>query len=539
MRSPALSVALLVCAATAAGQTSGSQPGQIFEFGVSGRALGMGNAQTAITDDASALYYNPAGLGLLECRQAQALHAALYGGASFDSLDYGQNFDRNSGGWGLEVLRLALGGFEGYDASGSPTGSFGYSELGVGGGFAVNDVLLPDLSLGGALKLLDRSLPGVSNRLLGADLGARYGSAESSRLSLGVVVKNAISLAQGATSDRMPTSVTFGAAYRLYEPLQLAADVSSAKTFGVGAEYRLGMAALRAGYTSDGFAFGGGLALRQGLSFDVAILDSPALGISQRVSLGYRFGAYRTKREASMALENLVTARAALERRDYLKADRDLQAAVQADPAVGSRPLIAGGLWQRKAARLREFLAALDLEPRPEDQDELRQPTVAAELAQRAVESLISGDLSDALLLAQVAAGESPRALVFQRLPQAMSKAARRPLVPGDTLSVAAFIQDRRSQANDALSRKRFGAAIAACRQITVVVPDNELAWERLGGAYLAAGRRAPARTAYDRALALDPQNQNLRDLIRERFQSAPGEPPRFFFLPPDRDARP
>ena len=158
MRSPALSVALLVCAATAAGQTSGSQPGQIFEFGVSGRALGMGNAQTAITDDASALYYNPAGLGLLECRQAQALHAALYGGASFDSLDYGQNFDRNSGGWGLEVLRLALGGFEGYDASGSPTGSFGYSELGVGGGFAVNDVLLPDLSLGGALKLLDRSL---------------------------------------------------------------------------------------------------------------------------------------------------------------------------------------------------------------------------------------------------------------------------------------------------------------------------------------------------------------------------------------------
>jgi tetratricopeptide (TPR) repeat protein len=283
---------------------------------------------------------------------------------------------------------------------------------------------------------------------------------------------------------------------------------------------------------SDGFTCGGGLELPQGLAFDVAILESVALGVSQRASLWYRFGAYRTQREASLALEQLVRARAALERRDYLDADQGLQAAVRSDPEVGSIPLIGGGRWKRKAARLRELLAALDLESRPDDLEDLRQPTVPAELAQRAIASLLNGDLADAVLLAQVASGENRQTPVFQRLPQAMSLAARRPVVPADTLSVAAFTLDRQRQNNAALAQRRFTAAIEACRQMALVMPENELAWQRLGWAYLAAGRRRQARAAYDKALALDPHDQTLRDLIQEHFHSVPSGAPSSL-LPP------
>jgi tetratricopeptide (TPR) repeat protein len=515
MRAPSLAAFLLSAAAAAGAQTVGSAPGQLFETGVSGRALGMGSAFTAVADDASALYYNPAGLGLLSGRRAEAMHAALYGGAAFDYLGYGQNLPKTEGGWGAEVLRLGVSGIEGRDSSDNPTGSFGYSELGFGAGFGLADVFIDDLALGAGVKGVSRSLAGQSNRLFGADLGAQYGPFYRERATVGLVLSNALGLAQGDTSDRLARGARLGASYQVLGPVLLAADASDLGDFRAGAEYRYGQFALRAGWTSGGPTFGGGAVILDSLSFDVAVLDSSALGVSERVSLGYRFGAYRTKGRSSTALERLVNALAALRKRDYVEGGRLLDEAVADEPSVGRKPRIDGGGWGRKRAALRRLLDGLDLAARPQEQEELRAPTVMADLAERAILSLIEGKLDDAMLLSQVAAGEGPRDSVYARLPQAMARASGRPLDRAGIMPVAAFVRDRVRRTNDAFYAKRFPAAVEACRQNTLVQPDSAPAWERLGSASYAAGDRAAAAAAYAKSLTLDPSNAKLKEFIR------------------------
>jgi tetratricopeptide (TPR) repeat protein len=514
-----LALCLLIGAAAARAQSDASQPGQIFETGVSARALGMGSAFTAVSGEASSLYYNPAGLGQLTGRRAEAMHSALYGGASFDYAGYAQNLPKSAGGWGVEVLRLGIGGIDGRDAADDPTGSFGYSELGAGAGLGLADVLVDGLALGASVKADQRSLLGVSNSLVGADFGAQYGPILDERLTLGLALSNAAAWAQGGAPDRLSPGARLGAAYALGDALLLALDVSDSGDLRAGAEYRFaGMLALRAGWASGGPTFGGGVLLNDGLSFDAAVLDTAALGLSERFSLGYRFGAYRTQRRASLALEDLINARDALERRDDENAGALFDAAIADDPRVGQRPRIGGGNWKRKAERLHRLLDALGLSARPEDRDDLRAPTVEAELAQKAIQALMDENLSDAMLLSQVAAGEGPRGSVFARLPRAMEKATGLPEIPGATLPVSAFVADRMRRSGDAFYARRYAEAVEDCRENTLVQPDSALDWERLGSAYFKAGRRGDALAAYRKSLSLDPTNSSLKDFISSHF---------------------
>src|SRR5580704_2420324 len=57
---------------------SGGQPGQFMQFGVGGRAMAMGGAYYAISDDATAAYWNPAGLAQLQRKELTAMQATLF-----------------------------------------------------------------------------------------------------------------------------------------------------------------------------------------------------------------------------------------------------------------------------------------------------------------------------------------------------------------------------------------------------------------------------------------------------------------------------
>ena len=49
--------------------------GEAFTLGAGARALALGGAYTAISDDPSGLYYNPAGLASINGRQLLLLHS--------------------------------------------------------------------------------------------------------------------------------------------------------------------------------------------------------------------------------------------------------------------------------------------------------------------------------------------------------------------------------------------------------------------------------------------------------------------------------
>jgi hypothetical protein len=53
---------------------------EFLKIGVGARALGMGGSFVSLSDDASATYWNPAGLVQLESREAMGMHASQFGG---------------------------------------------------------------------------------------------------------------------------------------------------------------------------------------------------------------------------------------------------------------------------------------------------------------------------------------------------------------------------------------------------------------------------------------------------------------------------
>ena len=60
----------------------------IFSYGAGARAMGMGGAFVAIADDASAVYYNPAGISQLERAQFSGLHVTLWEGVNYDVINF-------------------------------------------------------------------------------------------------------------------------------------------------------------------------------------------------------------------------------------------------------------------------------------------------------------------------------------------------------------------------------------------------------------------------------------------------------------------
>lgn len=499
-------------AAQAAAESSPSSPGRLFEIGAGARPLALGGAYSAEGRDVTALYYNPAGLGMLDGRQVQVMHAALFGGAAYDYLGYAQNFSHRPGGWGAQVLRLGVSGGEGRDETNAPSGSFGYSEMALGLGFGLRSVLLPELSLGGGFKYLSRSLGGSSDKMMGVDAGAQYGPFLADRLNFGLAVHDAFSRASGNTSDVLPMSVRAGASYRVLAPVLLALEVSDSRELRAGLEYDFGMTALRAGYAPDGMTFGGGLKLRKSLSVDLAVVNGP-LGMTQRLSLGWKFGANKPQKLVILAKEYLDNGIAELAGRDYFGAGRDLDKAFGLDSKAG------GAGWKQKAARLRALLTGMEARE-ASDMDGLSSNSPAALLAQKAVSKFLAGDDSEAVLLAHVAAGTADRAPAYMALLKSMAATARQQVRREDLLSAGLFVSGRVQRGMEAFRARRYDASIQDISDAALVQPDDAEIWMKLGSARFAAGDKVRALEAYRKSLELEPGNTKLRSFLRENFGS-------------------
>ncbi len=503
---------LLVLLASTGARAQSAGAGQIFEIGAGGRGPGMGSAYTAAVRDVSSLYYNPAGMGLLESRQAAFMRANLYGGATMDYLGYAQNRRKGAGGWGVQLVRLSAAGGEGRDALNNSAGGFTYSETGLAFGTGWRGLFLPELSLGAGFKVLTRSLGSSSDRLMGADLGAQYGPLADEHLMLGVVARNAFAMSSGDTDDKLPTSLRAGAAYKIFRPLTVALDVSSVQELRVGMEYDFGFMALRAGYAPEGISFGGGFLFRKAFSLDLAVVNSPALGMSQRLAMGYRFGARKPAKTSSLAGEYLGNGRSELAARNYPKALSSLETSLGMDLAVGGRE------WKRKAARLRQLLEGMDLSAGSPDDEELKSESVAAALAARGIGRYVDGEFNEAMTLVHVAAGASGRNSVYMRLLTSMAKATGVNITREDIVAPAAFLQARQGRAVEAVRARRYDAAVRSLMDCLLVSADDVLTWTQLGSAYFASGNREKSLEAYRKALQLEPSNVKLRGFVEENF---------------------
>src|SRR5580698_4397027 len=132
-----LGVVLLLAGLPGVSVWAASSPGttaaDVLNIGVGARAIGMGEAYVAQADDVSSLYWNPAGLALMQERQASFSYDQMYQGLSFQNASIGIPLENGAIGGSLSYL--GYGDIQGFDQNGTATGNQNaYSGVGTLGG---------------------------------------------------------------------------------------------------------------------------------------------------------------------------------------------------------------------------------------------------------------------------------------------------------------------------------------------------------------------------------------------------------------------
>jgi len=274
-----------VCYANGAGTTGAN----FLKIGVGARAAALGDAFTAVVDDSTSLYWNPAGLAKMEKRQLSATYNMWFAGINQGYLGMGFPLSRRgviAGG----VNYVDMGDFDGRDESGNPTGTFTASALNYQLGYAnrFGEKLIWGISAG----LVQDTIAEDIKSTYAANLGLIYKSSES--LSLGLALQN---VGGELGSDPLPFVAKIGMAYT-WKSLLLALDIASPTDndlyYGAGIEWWImdGIA-LRVGYKTNqdiGEGLTAGLGFSKGkIRFDYAYVPYGELGNTHRVLLGMSF----------------------------------------------------------------------------------------------------------------------------------------------------------------------------------------------------------------------------------------------------------
>ncbi|OGR92118.1 MAG: hypothetical protein A2992_04905 [Elusimicrobia bacterium RIFCSPLOWO2_01_FULL_59_12] len=326
----------------------------------------MGEAYTAVADDASSLHWNPAGIALLNQGQAAFMYNQSYQDMTFSNV--GAAIPLESGGIGVNMSYLGFGKIDGYDDSGNAAGNVNaYNGVATLGGAWLGDFL----SLGLNAKGIQGSLADEKANGAAFDVGANFVYPEElfngSTLRLAVAGRN---LGSGMKylrhKDPFPTQWRLGTtllqAFR--RKLNLSLDYGKMRdangaVYG-GAEYwPVSMLALRGGYSGEdveGNGLRAGIGLRLGdFSFDYAFSDVGDLGLAHRYEVCYRFGAIRPLLSPEMR-KMLRQAKRAIREERYARAVLLLDALIKMEPRYKLFHRLAKGAMRGNEAQ--ERLAA-------------------------------------------------------------------------------------------------------------------------------------------------------------------------------------
>lgn len=158
---------------------------EFLAIGVGGRAHGMSGAQTALTDDITAAYWNPAGLSHIQAPlQAGAMHAEWFGGVGkYDWIGFGKSLGRERKAYlAFSLIRLGIDNIPYTINLVNTDGTINYDNVTE---FSAADYALmgsyarqlrnPAFSVGGTLKIVRRVIGTFGSAWgFGADLGAQY-----------------------------------------------------------------------------------------------------------------------------------------------------------------------------------------------------------------------------------------------------------------------------------------------------------------------------------------------------------------------------
>ncbi len=509
-----LAALFLLLAAAPGFAQNGGQVGQFLDYGVGGRAMAMGGAYYAISDDASAAYWNPAGLAQLQRKELTTMQATMFQDTKLTYFSYAQP-TKGGSVFALSMTQLTGTGFEAVNATFNPnTGQT--TAVQANGGFTDQQQALAlswgknvteTVLFGMSLKQVTRKLAGSSDSTKALDLGMMKLMGESYRLGLGV--QNVFSQTTGDTLDTYPVTIKIGNSLRLFKDrLTLALDaekvLNGSTDLRFGGEYwvsrwfafRFGLLGLPSIQEED---FGFGLNFKN-LTLDIGE-GIHSLGSSTRISVTFRFGQSRTDRSTGQVKNFIKQGMEAFQEGNFALAAQKFNQAQDAAP--GNKQV------ETMIARLSAVTAFVPQSTGGEEsQTFIRKGAIA----------YVDGrDLKVSVNALRYAFNKNPRDEKLLGLLNMVEKEAgvaevtRRMEGPEQFTWVDQKVFDARQSIYDG----HYDAAVRRAQDVLDLEPNNVTALEIMGSAFFLMEQKDKAVAVWRRVLELDPNNRSVREFLQ------------------------
>jgi len=285
--------------------------GDAFLLGAGARAMGLGGAYVAVSDDATAFYWNPAGHALHHKKELHAQHTEQFGGSvNHDIIALGIPF--RQGGLGLAITRLGVDNISftqledptrplGPDNRPVATQTVGTTDTALNLSYA--HTLKAAIKLGITVKFIRRDLDVGTGSGFGIDVGLLYQLRPQLRMGLVIrdLTKTQIQYDAGQ-KDPISPSIRMGASYvyAISTDHQVLTSVSGLfghhtsgiedqdiLQFGLEYQYRHRLM-FRFGFQGSHFTAGTGVRFNRG-TIDLAFLENGQLNNTYRLSTSIFF----------------------------------------------------------------------------------------------------------------------------------------------------------------------------------------------------------------------------------------------------------
>ncbi len=277
------------------------------------RALGLGTAYTALADDITSLYWNPAGLRTVNQKSVYLLYEKLYEGTTYGFGSFALPVEK-IGTFAIGVINLSTGNILGVGENQEDLGIYSDSQtlfiVSYGTPFynikKLHSHKLRFFDIGISAKLLRHKIYTYTSYGFGIDLGFKYVPTKTMgflrNFIFGLVIQNAFPPANKLVNDRewYPLKIKGGVTYRsLFDTLYINLDIdsilfrSSLPDISIGIEYTMmRLFKLRVGY-SNGITAGMGMEI-QDFTFNYAFNYNFDWGFIHQFSVSYKFGRFIT-----------------------------------------------------------------------------------------------------------------------------------------------------------------------------------------------------------------------------------------------------